>query len=408
MQRVGSVLLEQLLNSDHGGHRGQRVACPGGHQAEFIDYRRKQLQTILGAVRVERAYYHCPACPAERRGWIPKDHDLDVVGTSFSPGLRRLMARVGAQEAFATAGRDLAELAGVVVPSKTIERTAEAAGAAAEAANHAERAAILAGQVQPIAPASRLYVAMDGTGVPAVPKDTQGRPGKGPDGRARTREAKLGCVFTQTHFDEEGWPVRDPDSTTYVGAIEPVEAFGPRLHAEAVRRGLQHATMVIVLGDGAPWIWKRADIDFPGAVQIVDLYHARQHLALVARLAFGSANEAGTAWLTARREDLDAGDVEIIVTEIQQLARRHPKVREELRTEAEYFDTNKLRMCYKHFRARGFFVGSGVIEAGCKTVVGQRLKQSGMRWTVAGANAVIALRCRLLSNRWEALWRAAA
>jgi hypothetical protein len=408
MQRVGSVLLEQLLNSDHGGHRGQRVACAGGHQAEFIDYRPKQLQTILGLVRIERAYYYCPACPTERRGIIPKDQDLDVVGTSFSPGLRRLMARVGAREAFATASRDLAELGGVVVPSKTIERGAEAAGVAAEAANQTERAAILAGRVQPIAAASRLYVAMDGTGVPAVPKDTEGRPGKGPDGRARTREAKLGCVFTQTHFDEEGWPIRDPDSTTYVGAIEAVEQFGPRLHTEAVRRGLQQATTVIVLGDGAPWIWNRADADFPGAVQIVDLYHARQHLALVARLAFRSGTEAGTAWLSARRDDLDAGDVEIIMTEIRHLARHHRKVREELRKEAEYFDTNKLRMCYKHFRARGFFVGSGVVEAGCKTVIGQRLKQSGMRWTVAGANAVIALRCRLLSNRWDDLWRAAA
>lgn len=408
MQRVGSVLLEQLLNSDHGGHRGQRVPCGGGHQAEFIDYRPKQLQTILGTVRVERAYYHCPACPAQRRGLIPKDHDLDVVGTSFSPGLRRLMARVGAQEAFATASRDLAELAGVVVPSKTIERSAEGAGGAAEAANQAERAAILAGRVQPIAAASRLYVAMDGTGVPAVPKDTEGRPGKGPDGRAHTREAKLGCVFTQTHFDEEGWPVRDPDSTTYIGAIEPVEQFGPRLHTEAVRRGLQHATTVIVLGDGAPWIWNRANEDFSGAVQIVDLYHAREHLALVARLAFGSGSEAGTTWLAARRDDLDAGDIEVIVGEIRQLARRHPKMRQKLRQEAEYFDTNKLRMCYKHFRARGFFVGSGVIEAGCKTLIGQRLKQSGMRWTVAGANAVIALRCRLLSHRWDELWRAVA
>jgi len=111
MQRVGSVLLEQMLNSDHGGHRGQRVACGDGHQAEFIDYRLKQLQTILGMVRLERAYYHCAQCPAERRGSIPKDHDLDVVGTSLSPGLRRLMARVGAQEAFAAAHQDLAELA---------------------------------------------------------------------------------------------------------------------------------------------------------------------------------------------------------------------------------------------------------------------------------------------------------
>ncbi len=408
MQRVGSVLLEQLVNSDHGGHRGPRIACGRGHQAEFIDYRAKQLQTILGAVHSERAYYHCAQCPADQRGIIPKDHELDVVGTSYSPGLRRLMARVGAQEAFAAARDDLAELAGVSVPSKAIERTAEAVGRAAEQANQAERTAMTAGRMQPLAAASRLYVAMDGTGVPAVPKDTLGRPGKGPDGRARTREAKLGCVFTQTSFDAEGWPVRDPDATTYVGAIEPAEAFGPRLHTEALRRGLQCATTVIILGDGAPWIWNRADVDFPGAVQIVDLYHAREHLEAVGRLAFGSGSEAGTAWVAARRTELDDGDVEIVVREIALLARRHRKVRQQLRTEAEYFETNKLRMCYKHFRARGFFVGSGVVEAGCKTVIGQRLKQSGMRWTVVGANAVIALRCRLLSNRWDDLWRSVA
>jgi hypothetical protein len=408
MQRVGSVLLEQLLNSDHGGHRGPRVACAGGHQAEFIDYRPKQLQTILGAVRIERAYYHCAQCTAAPHGLIPKDQDLDVVGTSFSPGLRRLMARVGAQEPFATATQDLAELAGVVVERKAIERTAEAAGVAAEQANQAERAVILAGRVEPIAAASRLYVALDGTGVPAVPKDTAGRAGKGPDGRARTREAKLGAVFTQTSFDEEGWPVRDPDSTTYVGAIETAEVFGPRLHAEAVRRGFKQATTVIVLGDGALWIWHLAEVYFPGAVHIVDLYHAREHLAAVAWLAFGRGSERATAWVAARRDELDEGNVEVIVAEIRRLSSRKPKVRDELRKEAEYFDTNKVRMCYKYFRARGFFVGSGVIEAGCKTLIGQRLKQSGMRWTVVGANAVIALRCRLLSNRWADLWRSVA
>jgi len=408
MQRVGSVLLEQLLNSDHGGHRGQRVACTGGHQAEFIDYRPKQLQTILGGVTVARAYYYCAQCPDERRGIIPKDQDLDVVGTALSPALRRLMARVGAQEPFAAAGHDLAELAGIKVPAKAIARTTEAAGAAVEQANQAERTGLLCAAVEPLAAVSRLYIALDGTGVPAVPKDTEGHVGKHADGRARTREAKLGCVFTQTSFDNEGWPVRDPKSTSYVGAIETVSEFAPRLHAEAVRRGLKPSTTTIVLGDGAPWIWNLAEQYFPEAVHIVDLYHAREHLALVGRLAFASASKAGTAWVTARWDELDDGDVDAIVAAIRELSTPDPKAQDDLRKEAEYFETNKLRMCYKHFRARGFFVGSGVIEAGCKTVIGQRLKHSGMRWTVAGANSVIALRCRLLSNRWDDLWRSAA
>lgn len=410
LHRVGGVLLEQLLNADHGGHSGPRMTCGHGHQAEFRDYRTKRVHTILGDVELRRAYYHCGECPAEAaHGVIPKDQELDVVGTSFSPGLRRLMARVGAQEAFDLARQDLAELAGVVVPTKAVERISEAVGVAAETASEAERAALRAGMVQPSPATRRLYIAMDGTGVPAVPKETQGRAGKAADGTAATREAKLGCVFTQVHFDAEGWPVRDPDSTTYVGAIETAEQFGPRLHAEAVRRGFTASTTTIVLGDGAPWIWNRADEHFPGAVQIVDLYHAREHLGAVGRLAFGSGSAAATAWVAARRDELDDGDVDVIIAEIRKLPVANDQNRQdELRKEAEYFETNKLRMCYKYFRGRGFFVGSGVVEAGCKTVIGHRLKQSGMRWTVAGANAVISLRCRLLGNRWEDLWRSAA
>jgi hypothetical protein len=410
MHKVGGVLLEQLLNADHGGPKGPRIACERGHPAAFIDYRTKHVQTILGDVQLRRAYYHCGQCPEDtRHGVVPKDQELEVVGTSFSPGLRRLMARIGAKEAFDTARQDLAELAGVSVPTKAVERVTEAVGVAAEAANQAERVLHDPPSGPSVAPTARLYIAMDGTGVPAVPKETQGRAGKAVDGTAKTREAKLGCVFTQLRFDAEGWPVRDPDSTTYVGAIETAEQFGPRLHAEAVRRGLTPATTAIVLGDGAPWIWNRAEEHFPGAVQIVDLYHAREHLEAVGRLAFGSGSAVATAWVAARRDELDDGDVEVIITEIRKLpAASDPKRQDELRKEAEYFETNKLRMCYKHFRARGFFVGSGVVEAGCKTVVAQRLKQSGMRWTVAGANAVIALRCRLLGNRWEELWRPAA
>jgi hypothetical protein len=323
--------------------------------------------------------------------------------------MRRLMARVGAQEAFDAARRNLAELAGVTVSTKAVERISEAVGVAAEAANEAERAALRAGTGQPSPATHRLYIEMDGTGVPAVPEETQGRAGKAADKTAKTREAKLGCVFTQFHFDAEGWPVRDPDSTTYVGAIETAEQFGPRLYAEAVRRGLTAATTAIVLGDGAPWIWKRAEEHFPDAVQIVDLYHAREHIEAVGHLAFGSGSAAGQAWVEARRDELDDGDVDVIIAEIKKLpAPSDPHRQDELRKEAEYFETNKLRMCYKYFRACGFFVGSGVIEAGCKTVIGQRLKHSGMRWTVAGANAIIALRCRLLGHRWEDLWRNAA
>ena len=198
--------------------------------------------------------------------------------------------------------------------------------------------------------------------------------------------------------------MRDPGSTSYVGAIETAAAFALRVKAEAVRRGLQQATQVAVLGDGAPWIWNLATAHFPNAVHIVDLYHAREHLAALGKLVYGPQTAAATDWIAARFDDLDEGAVDALVHALGQLPAHSDTVREQVGKDTDYFETNALRMCYRAFRAMGLFVGSGAIEAGCKTVVGQRLKHSGMRWTVAGANAVIALRCNLLSNRWEAYW----
>jgi hypothetical protein len=262
--------------------------------------------------------------------------------------------------------------------------------------------------VGPLQGPPKLYVAIDATGVPVVPHETEGRPGKDPTGKAQTREAKLGCVFTQTRLDAKGRPVRDEGSTTYVGAIEPAEAFGLRIYAEAVRRGVQRAGQVIVLGDGAVWIWGIAAEHFPGAIQIVDRSHAREHLAALGKLLYGPASPGAKAWAAARSTQLDAGEVEAMVAVLRRLRPRAEPVAEAVRKAIDYFQTNAERMRYARFRQQGLFVGSGVIEAGCKTIVGQRLKQSGMRWTVRGANAIIALRCADLSGRWEEFWEARA
>jgi hypothetical protein len=395
---IGRVLLEQLLQGEHG-QCGPRIDCGQGHQAEFVSYRTKQLTTVLGSVELCRAYYHCVSCV---RGLIPTDAALDVADTSFSPGVRRLMARVGAQEPFDAGRQDLAELAGVQVHTKEVERISEQCGQQIEQAAGTERVAWRVGKVVPLKAESVLYIAIDGTGVPVVPRELEGREGK--QGKPKTREAKLACVFTQTTVDADGYAVRDPGSTSYVGAIETVDAFSPRAKAEAVRRGLQQATRVVVLGDGAPWIWHLATEQFPDAVHIVDLYHAREHLAGLGKLVYGVGSSEAKAWTAARFDDLDAGQVDAVVHAIGQLPTTTEAAREQARKDTDYFQTNSLRMCYRYFRSQGFFVGSGAIEAGCKTVVGQRLKQSGMRWTVDGANAVIALRCSLLSDRWEEFW----
>jgi hypothetical protein len=394
--------LESLLNSDGGGYRGAHLACGQGHSAEFVGYRGKQILTVLSSVEVQRAYYHCPRCQS---GWVPKDQELDVVGSSFSPGVRRMMGRVGAKQPFEQGRGDLEELAGVVVQTKQVERVSAQLGVQVEAFCQREREAILSGKIAPLLPAVPiLYIAMDGTGVPVVPRETEGRRGKDATGKARTREAKIGCVFTQTKQDDEGYPIRDEDSTTYVGAIETAEAFGLRIYAEAVRRGLRQAQKVVVLGDGGPWIWGIAAQHFPWATEVVDLYHAREHLANLGKVVYGPTSTEAKQWAAARSEQLDDGDVEAVITSMKRLRPRQDHVREEIRKAVDYFQTNKERMRYAKFRSEGLFVGSGVVEAGCKTVIGLRLKQSGMRWTVSHANAIIALRCCQLSGRWEEFW----
>jgi hypothetical protein len=292
------------------------------------------------------------------------------------------------------------------VSAKEVERISEKIGVQVEAFQNAE--VELWEDVVTSERPDRLYVCMDGTGVPMVKKEVVGRQGK--DGQAKTREVKLGCIFTQTGVDKKGRPQRDECSTSYTGAIEDAETFGWRIYKEAKRRGIDWANEVTVLGDGAPWIWNLAEEHFHGAQQIVDLYHAREHYWNAGRMCFGQEKEQLHQWAESRRMELDDGKVEDVIHAIRQLSAL-PGYNEEIcDREIGYFEKNKKRMRYAEFRSRGFFVGSGVLEAGCRTVVAQRLKQSGMHWSVQGANSIIALRCNLMSNRWEDFWehRAAA
>ncbi len=249
-----------------------------------------------------------------------------------------------------------------------------------------------------------LYIAVDGTGVPMVAAETEGRPGKGPDGQAHTREVKLACLFTQTALDEDGHPVRDPGSSSYLATFDPAARFGQLVDAEARRRGAEHIRQLVVLGDGAVWIWNLADELFPAATQIVDLYHAREHVHDLATLATRLLRASHPDWLAERLGELDTGDIPALLA-----AGRAPEFIGSLARERDkalgYFEVNAHRMHYAHFRDLGMFVGSGAVEAGCKAVIGQRLKLSGMRWTVPGATGIATLRCQEASNRWEEIWQ---
>jgi hypothetical protein len=402
MLGLGGSLLERLLAADTG-HRGPRTDCGAGHQAGFVGYRAKTIDTVLGPVQVRRAYYHCADCG---HGVVPRDDELGVAGSSLSPGLATMVDRAGAAAPFAKASSLLGDLAGIALTTKRVERAAEADGAAAAAATQAHAGAILSRRVVPLPPAplpDKLYIAVDGTGVPMVPAETAGRAGKAADGRAHTREIKLACLFTQTSLDPDGRPVRDPGSSTYLATLAPVEQFAPLVHAEARRRGSEHIRQLVVLGDGAPWIWNLAGQRLPAATQIVDLYHAREHLHDLANLLAPILGQDHPAWLTARLADLDAGDIPALTAAARDLPLTNTKAGE-VDKALGYFENNAQRMRYARFRELGMFVGSGAVEAGCKAIIGQRLKLSGMRWSERGADAIAALRCHDASGQWAEIW----
>lgn len=399
MHELGALMLERVLNCDEGAPA--KVPCAQGHEAAFVDHRRKQVTTILGEIKLRRAYYYCEDCG---QGVLPRDAQLDIVGTSFSPGVRKMMGHVGGKQSFKGGRADLEALAGIKVQTKAVERVAEQLGEEVEVFGQRERQQAVACNVVPLKSLPKLYVSFDGTGVPMIKRETAGRRGKGESGEAHTREAKLGCVFTQTGTDEDGRPQRDEASTTYVGAIEPAAEFGWHIYGEAERRGLRRAAQVIVIGDGAQWVWAIADEHLPGAVQIVDLYHAREHLTDLSKVIYEGQSSKASRWCDRRMTQLDEGNLESVLRSMRRVQPRGKKAKEELRKTINYFERNRARMRYGEFRRQGLFVGSGVVEAGCKTVVGHRLKQSGMHWSLRGANAIIALRCTQLSGRWEEFW----
>ena len=403
LHQAGAAALTELLQFEAPAADQRQLPCRCGHHAQYQEIRCKPILTIVGPVRIARPYYLCSQCHV---GQFPVDVELDIENTEFSPGVRRMHALVGQAAPFDHGREQMQLLAGLEVTTKSVERTAEAIGADIAQREQGEiqkalqlHLPVIAGEPIPI-----LYVQMDGTGVPVVKKETVGRQGKAVGQPAHTREAKLGCVFTQTTWDQAGYAIRDSDSTTYTGALETAVEFGKRIYREALKRGWSRAKKKVVIGDGAEWIWNLVAEHFPGAIQIVDLYHACQHLWEVARRLHPNNEGNQKTWMKIHQKLLEKGKIEKLVLSLRSMDADNPDVAEKIRTEADYFAKNAERMRYPQFRRQHLFVGSGVIEAGCKTVIGSRLKRSGMFWTVRGANAILALRCCHLNRRFEDYW----
>lgn len=355
------------------------------------------LQCLFGSFSIQRDYYYHPG---KKQGHYPADAALGLEG-SYTPALARLICLEGADcSNFRQAQLHLAETGGIPVSSRQIQRVVQRVGP--EAQGWQER------EIQPAecarCEAPVFYVSADGTGAPMRKKEVEGRAGKRSE-KAKTRQVYLGCVFTQHDIDEQGRPIRDEDSTTYVSAMKTIQEFGPTLRREALRRGLGTATKTVLLIDGAEGLEHMGRDCFKEAVQIVDFYHAREHASAVLVALLGSKEHPDFK----KQEERWTSDLLR-----DQLKKRIARTRKEaaasgksqaVEKELGYFLNNLQRMQYGSFRQQGYFIGSGVVEAGCKTIIGSRCKQSGMFWSVKGAENILAFRCIHTSHRLESFWK---
>jgi len=331
--------LERALGEGTSDHTGPTIACPCGAAARYAGRRGRTLTTVLGDITLSRAYFVCGACGA---GCCPRDRSLGIGDGSLSPAVTRMVGHAAALVSFAEGSGLLADLAGIDVDAKAVERAAEALGR--------EVAADERSVVEPGVPsAPTMHLGMDGTGVPMRPAELAGRSGSGPDGSARTREAKLVTVWTAEGRDERGVPVRDPGSVSCSAAIESaatlgvdeaLSPFGLRVDREATRRGFERAARRVVIGDGATWIWSLAGELLPGAVGIVDLFHAKEHLSTVARAIFGPTSDLARAWAAGRHDELDEGRLDELLAALA----AHADMSDEARRCHGYVTTNRERM----------------------------------------------------------------
>jgi hypothetical protein len=386
-RRLGGELLGAALSERFGRQEGPRRACGCGAVQRFERYQIKGIQTVLGPTDYERAYYRCGACGST---YYAGDAALGITETSYTYPAQEAVSLVCSGVPFEEARRVLDRLTGLQVSLSHLQRLAEGHGGRVEAQVEAERGALFAQRLSylPAERPPRLYVTLDGT-------QTLFRDG--------WHETRVGAVYVGEP-DAEGQD--EAGHTTYVtGVRESVAGFGQRLYQEAERRGVRHAQEVVVVADGAPWIWNLAAEHFPQRVEILDFYHAAERLHSVGHAVYGEGTEASKRWAATNRQHLLAGRVHQLLRSLRRLQPKRAEGREAVRRAIHYFGENRRRIRYDQFRARGYHIGSGVVEAACKHVVGSRCKRSGMRWSTPGAKTILSLRCLLLNDRWDDYWK---
>jgi hypothetical protein len=348
------------------------------------DRRTRTIMTLFGPVDITRG--RC------QDGRYPLDEALGLVGQEgWTAGVQEAVSLLGCECSFETVSDLMQRLLGLSISGPSVERVAEQAGQRA-----VEQAARAGPRPVDSAVGKTLVMAVDGCQAPQ---------------RDGWHEVKVGTVYVNESRAKKASGRGRVGQKEYLATLESAEGFGQQLWRCAQGWGVDRARRVVCMGDGAPWIWNLAAEHFPGAVEIVDYYHAMEHLWAVGEALWGdrSRSERTRGWVRHYRKLLRRGRVDLVMEAIRRGQARmgsgvcHER-REIVRRNLEYFRVNAGRMVYARYRRVGLPIGTGMVEGSCKFVVQSRFKRPGSRWSAQGLAKMLALKVIRLNERWESLW----
>lgn len=392
MLKVGARMMQALVAASGSGYEGSRRRCECGARAKFHSYRKKTVQTTIGTPTFARAYYYCKSCGG---GVSPLDEELGITRRAISKKLERSICKLSAVEPFESVAEDIYEFTGASVCAKTVQVVSESAGEKLQADRRLAAHAAMYGEkeIEAEDKPHMLCISMDGKMITTP---------------AGQREMKVGAVYDLVPAKKRRSDGNElePGRITYQGDITDAEVFAELMFAEGIRRGADHADLLSVLGDGAAWIWNQAQTHWPRATQILDYYHASEHMWEIGNALYEQGSKKACRFVTYKLKQIWDGKVGKVITALRKLKADTQEKAKKLADTIHYFEANKDRMRYPRYRKKGLHIGSGVVESACKQF-GARLDQAGMRWTEAGAGAIAALRSLKLSGRWDQYWQPA-
>ena len=410
LRKIGCEALRCFLEHASGEIEGE-IECGCGGKLKYQRQREATIWSVFGKVTYERAYYAGCRCG---HGKAPVDERYGIEPGKVTAGLANLVGLSGIDKAFEDGKKWLQSFLLFEVSENTIRAETEKLGALQRQKDEElVRAMQDEAQLQKReyddekqAP-ERLYGSIDAAKVRIEPRDERE---KALAGRENWRDLKIGCwyqgeivpkrersVRQKGKAEREGTVIRARNKE-YFCDIAPADEFGKLLWATGCSANADHARVLVFVCDGAVWIWNLVDQYFPHAVQIVDWYHAEDHLKRAAEEAF-PLPEQRQAWLTETTEDLWQGRVELVIAACQNLSNHSELARQA----SIYFSNNCERMRYADFRTAGYLIGSGVVESACKQIVSQRLKLPGAQWNLDGAILTAKARAAWLSGKWHSL-----